>query len=109
MAALLHPEASRNTALKVNSFTTTPNAIFREFEAQTGAKWTASYTSLAELKKNEKKAWEEERPDATVYTLRRIWTQGGTLYEKRDNAKIGDPEVHTLKDTVKGVLGGEYS
>jgi hypothetical protein len=34
--ALLHPEASHNKALKVNSFTTAPLEIVSEFEKQSG-------------------------------------------------------------------------
>lgn len=53
VGALQHPEAARNRALKVNSFTTTPAEILAEFEKQTGEKWQVSYTSLPELKKLE--------------------------------------------------------
>lgn len=100
--ALLHPEASKNRALKVNSFTTTDLEILHEFEKQTGGDpWKVSYTSVAELEKLESEAWEKGVPYATLFTLHRIWAEGGTLYEKRDNGLIeGDAVVETLRDAV---------
>jgi hypothetical protein len=104
VGALKYPDASRNQALKVNSFTTTPQDIVAEFEKQTGSKWDVSYTSLEELKKIEQQGWESGQPWATPVTLRRIWTEGGTLYETRDNAKIGmkDSDMGTLEEVVAG-------
>jgi hypothetical protein len=100
--ALTHPEASRNKELRVNSFTTTDSEILKEFEKQTGGQpWKVSYTSLDTLKKLEQEAWEAEKPYATVFTLRRIWAEGGTLYDKRDNHLIeGEGVVETLADAV---------
>ncbi|KAF2466609.1 isoflavone reductase family protein [Lindgomyces ingoldianus] len=95
------PSSSSSRILKVNSFTTTPRSILTEFEKQTNGKWEVSYTSLDKLKELEAKAWEEKSPIAAVYTLRRIWTQGGTLYEGRDNGKIGDPKMETLEEQVR--------
>ncbi|KAJ5650325.1 uncharacterized protein N7484_004048 [Penicillium longicatenatum] len=91
-----------NRALCVNSFTTTPAQIQAEFERQTtGAPWTdVSYTPLDRLRELEAKAWEEGKPVATVLTLRRIWTEGGTLYEKRANGIIGEPKVMGLEEVV---------
>ncbi|TVY51920.1 Isoflavone reductase, partial [Lachnellula cervina] len=83
--ALLHPEASKKRALKVNSFITTPADIVAEFEKQTGEKLTVTYTSLAELKELETAAWENKVPLAP---LRRIWAEGATLYVKRDNSLL---------------------
>ncbi|EED23852.1 isoflavone reductase family protein [Talaromyces stipitatus ATCC 10500] len=100
LAALRHPSASFNKALKVNSYTVTPAEIQAEFERQTGGGWTVHETSIDGVKEFEKTAWETGRPDAAIYTLRRIWAEGGTLYEKRDNDVIGNPELLTLKDTV---------
>lgn len=88
----------------MNSFTTTPDEILAEFEKQTSSKWDVSYTPLDKLKEIEKQAWEEGAPYATLCTLRRIWTEGGTLYEKRDNGLIGDPEMETMADQVKQVI-----
>ncbi|KIV86805.1 hypothetical protein PV11_02393 [Exophiala sideris] len=99
--AALHPDASRNKALKVNSFTATNLEILQEFENQTGGKWKVSYTSMDQLKKIEKEAWSSGTPMATGATLRRIWAEGGTLYEKRDNDLIeAENIVDTLEDAV---------
>jgi hypothetical protein len=100
--ALLHPEESRNKALKVNSFTTTDLEILHEFEKQTGGEpWKVSYTTVADLERLEKEAWEKGVPYATLFTLKRIWAEGGTLYERRDNHLIeGETVVETLQDAV---------
>jgi len=101
VAAVLHPEASRNKALKVNSFTTTPREILAEIEKQTGGeKWDVGYTSLDELRQAEQVLWAQGAPYATGVTLRRIWTEGGTLYEKRDNEAIGYADSDTLSTAV---------
>ncbi|KAK1820054.1 hypothetical protein LTR12_005495 [Friedmanniomyces endolithicus] len=105
VATLLHPEAVRNRAIRINSFTATAHEVLAEFEKQTGAKWDVSYTSLEELKKSETEAWESGKPFATVYTLRRIWTEGGTLYEKRDNALVDfENNSETLATLVERVI-----
>ncbi|EXJ81537.1 hypothetical protein A1O1_07601 [Capronia coronata CBS 617.96] len=101
LAALTHPEASRNKALRVKSFTTTDGKILEEFEKQTGGeKWQVSYTSIEELRKLEKKAWATGDHQATLITLRRIWATGGTLYHEWDNKLIGEPAVQTLAEAV---------
>ncbi|KAN0101431.1 isoflavone reductase family protein [Hyaloscypha variabilis] len=102
VAALLHPEAAKNRALKVNSFTTTPLEIVSEFEKQTGGeKWEVEYVSFEKIRELEKKAYEESNPWAVGFTLRRIWGEGGTLYEKRDNWVIGKEEgLDSLSDAV---------
>jgi len=103
LAALLNagPE-TRNRALRVNSFTTTPAEIQAEFERQTtGQPWeSVSETSIDRLRELEKAAWDAGNPAATVLTLRRIWTEGGTLYEQRDNGVIGEPKVMSLQEVV---------
>jgi hypothetical protein len=102
VAALLHPSEAKNRALRVNSFTATPEEILAEFEKQTGGqKWDVTYTPMEELKKAEEEAWAKDNPVATIYTLRRIWSEGGTLYEERDNGVIGDPEMESLGDQVR--------
>lgn len=99
--ALKHPREARNKVLKVNSFTATPHQILQEFEAQTGGeKWFVTYTSLPVLRQLEEKAWKENNPSAAVYTLRRIWTEGGTLYATRDNEIIGAEKTDTLQIAV---------
>ncbi|KAL6410746.1 hypothetical protein AUP68_07178 [Ilyonectria robusta] len=110
VAALHHPEASSNKALKVQSFVVTPKEILAEFEKQTGEQWSVSYSSLQGLKDAEAKAWAEGKGSATSYTLRRIWAEGGTLYEKSDNDVIGlkDSELETLEDAVRRGLTTGY-
>lgn len=101
VAAAQHPEATANRALIVNSFTTTPKEILAEYERQTGgAEWDVAYTPLPQLERAEHEAWEKGVPHAALYTLRRIWTQGGTLYESRDNELIGAPPSETLEAAV---------
>ncbi|PWY90224.1 NAD(P)-binding protein [Aspergillus heteromorphus CBS 117.55] len=102
--ALTHWDGARNRALKLNSFTTTPADILAEFEAQTGAQWTVEYTSLDQLRSLEREAWAKEAPEATGCTLRRIWTEGGTLYDRRDNEDIGVTETKTLGELVTGSI-----
>lgn len=104
--AALHPEASRNKALRVNSFTATDSEILKEFEKQTGGQpWKVSYTDLDTLRSLEQKAWESGNPYGTLYTLRRIWAEGGTLYDKRDNDLIDAENVmDTLADAVAEVI-----
>ncbi|KAG9204663.1 hypothetical protein G6514_000447 [Epicoccum nigrum] len=108
VAALRTPcsEGQKERVLKVNSFTASGTQALAVFEKATGKKWDVSYTSLEELKELEKKAWEEEWPVRTPLTLRRIWIEGGTLYEKRDNGKIvgGEEGLETLEDQVKVVV-----
>lgn len=72
---------TKNRALRVNSFTTTPHELLAEFERQTGGEnWQVGYTSVEELERLER-----ENP---VVTLRRIWTSGKTLYAKGDNDEL---------------------
>lgn len=106
VAALRNPEASFNKALKVQSFVVTPKQLLAEFEKQTGTKWETSSYSLQDLREAEQKAWSEGKPYAVIYTLRRIWAEGGTLYETTDNEKIGlkSEELETLEDSVKRAL-----
>lgn len=100
VAAVKSPEQAKNKALIVNSFTATPDEILAEFENQTGAKWGREYVPLGELKNLEEEAWEKGLPWATGFTLKRIWTEGGTLYESRDNEAIGFTKPDTLADAV---------
>ncbi|KAF4992127.1 hypothetical protein FDECE_13798 [Fusarium decemcellulare] len=107
VASLHHPEPSFNKALKVQSFVVTSKQILSEFEKQTGGEpWAVTNYTLQQLKDEEKKAWSEGKPNAVSYTLRRIWSEGGTLYEKTDNESIGlkDSDLETLEDAVKRSL-----
>jgi hypothetical protein len=108
--ALLHPEASKNRALKVNSFTASWNELVAEFEKQTGGeKWAVSHTSLERLRELEREAWGEKNPWATGYTLKRIWAEGGTLYEKRDNYVIDAEDTDTLADAVGAAVAAQLA
>ncbi|KAF2444242.1 NAD(P)-binding protein [Karstenula rhodostoma CBS 690.94] len=102
VAALKTPVQGSPKTLKVNSFTATPREILAEFERQTGKSWSVGYTSLEELRRLEGDAW--ERGDGTRYTLRRIWTEGGTLYAERDNGSVGEPGVETLEGQVRRAI-----
>ncbi len=109
VAALQHPEQSLGKALRVQSFVVTPNAILAEFEKQTGAKWKVSYTTLQGLRDAEALLWQNNNPKATMFTLRRIWAEGGTLYEKNDDEVIGlKPEdMESLETGVRRAITGE--
>ncbi|KAI1407104.1 NAD(P)-binding protein [Hypoxylon sp. FL1857] len=108
-AALRHPEASIGKVLRVQSFVTTPNAIVAEFERQTGTKWTVDHTPNQRLREIEKEKWDANSPIATLYTLKRIWAEGGTLYDKTDNEALGlKPEdMEPLSVAVKRAVNGE--
>ena len=107
---LRHPEVSFGKALRVQSFVVTPNEVLAEFEKQTGSKFNVTSTSLDEIRAIEAKAWEEGHPTATVFTLRRIWAEGGTLYAKNDNELLGlKPEdLDSLEVGVRRALAGGY-
>jgi len=47
------------------------------------------FTSLEDVRSAEKKAYEDGLGSATAYTLRRIWAEGKTLYDQRDNGVLG--------------------
>lgn len=105
VAALETPTTSHERTLKVNSFTTTGKEALAEFEKQTGAKWNVSYTPLDELKALEKEAWEKDSPHKTGATLRRIWLEGGTLYNVRSNGDIGfEGKEETLEEHVREII-----
>lgn len=110
VATLRHPEKSFGKALKVQSFVVTPNQVLAEYEKQTGGKWEVTKTPLGEIGALEAKLWAEGHPGATTPTLRRIWAEGGTLYEKNDNEAIGvKPEdLETLEQAVTHALSGGY-
>ncbi|KAB5518016.1 hypothetical protein GE09DRAFT_1294216 [Coniochaeta sp. 2T2.1] len=105
-AALKNLKDTRNRALIINSFTTTPKQIVAEYERQTGAKpWDVSVTNLEELKKLEAEGWAKGDPMAGATTLKRIWTEGGTLYDHNDNAVLGlDGRTDTLEDAVRDAI-----
>jgi hypothetical protein len=100
---LRHFPTTQNKAIKVNSFTTTPAQIQAEFERQVsgGSAWSdVKRVSLDRVRELETQAWEAGQPWATVVTLRRIWAEGGTLYEQRDNGLVGEPKTASLQEVV---------
>lgn len=101
VGVLKHPEASENRAVLVHSFVATPAELLSEYERQTGRPWKVSYTSMEELKKIEEDAWAAEHPVASIFTLRRIWAEGKTLYEKIDNEAIGLTKTDTLEMVIQ--------
>lgn len=110
VAALRHPEQSEGKALKVQSFVVTPKQVLEEYEKQTGAKWSVKTTPLDEIRTLEAKFWEEGKPTATPVTLRRIWAEGGTLYEKNDNevVSVKEGDADSLEVAVKRTLAGGW-
>ncbi|KUI62413.1 Isoflavone reductase [Cytospora mali] len=109
VAVLKHPEFCDNKSVKVNSFTTTPQDILTEFERQTDSKWEVGYTSMDELKRLEGSAWKTGNELATIYTLRRIWTEGSTLYDQTDNEAIGMTKMDTLEMVVQEAVSNPVS
>jgi hypothetical protein len=101
VAALVNGAASRNTTLIVHSFTATPNDIVDEYEVQTGCTWERTYTSMERLKEIEKEEYQIYSPLATVATLRRIWTEGGTLYPYYDDSILDVVETENLCSQVE--------
>lgn len=111
VATLKHPEQSYGKALKVQSFVVTPKQVLAEYEKQTGAKWSVVSSSLDELRAFEAEQWAAGNPKATGATLRRIWAEGGTLYEKNDNALIGigEGDAESLEVAVNRALAGGWT
>ena len=97
---MLNGNASKNSTLIVHSFTTTPHEILAEFEEQTGSKWEVEYTTMERLKEIEKEEYQVYSPLATVATLRRIWTEGGTLYKYYDESILGSIDSETIYSQV---------
>jgi hypothetical protein len=52
----------------------------------------------------EQAEYKEKGLAATGWILKRIWTEGGTLYEQRDNEKIGFTTPETLQEVVARVI-----
>lgn len=111
VAALRHPDEATATtgggkALRVQSFVATPNEVVAEYERQTETAWKVSYVSLADVRVGEARLWAEDHPKATVVTLRRIWAEGGTLYDTTDNEAIGvrAGETETMGEVLRRLL-----
>lgn len=63
-----------------------------------------SKTSLERLKELEQQAWKEGDPFAVIYTLRRIWTEGGTAIDGSDNEVVGVKETDSLENAVRNAI-----
>lgn len=100
VAMLRHPDACDGRAVRIHSFEATPAQMLAEYERQTGTTWTVTHTSLDELRAIEVAAWASDHPVASIFTLRRIWAEGGTLYGATDNEAIG----LTTKDSLQMVV-----
>lgn len=100
VAALKNPETARNKALKVLSFVTTLDGILSEFEKQTGKKWHVDRVPYAQLQEREREQWQVKDPSAPIYTLRRIWIGGGTLYDHVDNEQLRVMETDSLAKVI---------
>lgn len=109
VAALQTPTTEHERILKVNSFTVTGKEILAEFEKQTGAKWEVSYVPMEEVRRLETEGWGKESPFGTMYTLRRIWNEGKTLYDESDNGKVGFKDAETVEEQVRKVIGKQTS
>lgn len=50
--------------------------------------------------------WDEDSSLKAGATLRRIWAEGGTIYEKWDNDVLGmgDEDLETLQDAVRDAV-----
>lgn len=101
VAALINYITSRNQTLIVHSFTATPNEIIAEHERQLKQKFTTTYTDAKTLRAMETEAYQIYSPLATVLTLRRIWTEGGTLHKFYDDSLLGFVETENLEDQVR--------
>ncbi|SPO06701.1 related to phenylcoumaran benzylic ether reductase [Cephalotrichum gorgonifer] len=107
VAALRHPEAALDKVLKIQSFVVTPREILAAFEKHTGGEpWAVEYVPLDKLRAVEEQLWKDGNPIATGPTLRRIWGEGSTLYEKTDNEAIGlrGEDLESLDDVVRSAV-----
>ncbi|EFX02284.1 isoflavone reductase family protein [Grosmannia clavigera kw1407] len=109
VAVLHHPDVCDGRAVYVHSFVTTPATILAEFERQTAssnaaAAWTVHHTTLSQLRDIEQDARAHAAPLADLFTLRRIWAEGGTLYDHMDNEAIGLTSTDSLEDVVHAAV-----
>ena len=100
IAALKHPTVAENVALKVQSFVTTLDDIVAEFEKQSKSSWQVDYIPLTDLQDRENQQWNLNNPSAPIYTLRRIWLTGCTLYEEVDNNRLGISKTDSLATVI---------
>ncbi|KZT61964.1 NAD(P)-binding protein [Calocera cornea HHB12733] len=104
------PETTKNATLRVQSFTATPAELQKGFENVLGKPLKTIYTPLDTVRKVEKEKQEAKEPAAVVYTLNRIWYEGGSDFSRKPVAlyldektgeDVEDPEKS--KDLFKDV------
>lgn len=78
----------------------------RSLRSRLVAKWDVAVTDLETLKQLEKEAWAKQDARAVPLSLRRIWSEGGTLYgEPRHNGLVGMEEgVDSLQSAVEQAI-----
>jgi hypothetical protein len=99
-------EASKNATIRVSSIDAKPSEMLvalKKIEGNDNIK--ARYTSLEEFKKFEQEAWEKAPESATVFTLTRIWFEGGSDFTKKPKAVYLD--VESGKEVEKEELAKE--
>ncbi|KZO98759.1 NAD(P)-binding protein [Calocera viscosa TUFC12733] len=103
-------ETTKNATLRVESFTAKPSELLKSFETVLGKSLKPIYSSLDELRKLEKAKSEAKDPSVVVYTLNRIWYEGGSDFSRKPVAlyldektgeDVEDPEKS--KDLFKDV------
>lgn len=107
--------------MRVASINAKPAEQLTAFEEILGKKLDVSYTPLEEFRQLEQQAWAKSQPDATVYTLTRIWYEGGSDFTRkpvavylRDGQEVEDENLsqqlfkdvpkNSLVDVIKSVL-----
>ena len=86
LSSLLTPDASANATLRVSSLDVRPADLEIALRKIEGKPIKTRYTSLDDFKKLEKEEWENQSAGATVYTLSRIWYEGGSDFTRKPRA-----------------------
>ena len=86
LSSLLTPEASVNATLRVSSIDSKPAEMLDTLQKVEGKPVKARYTSLDDFKRIEHEDWEKDPSGATVYTLSRIWYEGGSDFTRKPRA-----------------------
>ena len=94
----------------MSSIDAKPSEIVAAIETIENKPVKTTYVPAEEFRQQEEKAWAEEAPNATVYTLTRIWYEGGSDFTKkpralylRDGKEVEDKklEEQLFKDVPK--------
>jgi hypothetical protein len=67
------------------------------------------YIALEDLRQMKKDAWMNGGSMAPIFSLRRIWTEGGTSIGARDNDAIDGNDMETLADAVLDAIKAQKS